>query len=81
MKILESGPDKLVSRAQQAVDEMEEKNEEELKDIAEKIQFNKSYIQRMARILLASKDSEVADRTHEIMHEAKLRQPESTRKI
>jgi hypothetical protein len=45
LKILESGPDKLVSRAQQAV-EMEEKNEEELKDIGEKIQFNKSYIQR-----------------------------------
>jgi hypothetical protein len=46
LKILESGPDKLVSRAQQAVDEMEDKNEEELKDIGDKIQFNKSYIQR-----------------------------------
>jgi hypothetical protein len=71
LRIMERRQDRLrYPIAQQVEEKMDDRGEEESNDMVEEVQFNKSYTQFMAKILLASKDLDIAGKVHKIILEA-----------
>jgi hypothetical protein len=67
--------------AQLMDDEAEEKSEEEQVEMTDQVQYNQNCTQQIARLLLDSKDPEMASRAHEVMIEANEAAQGSTSKL